>query len=75
DRVRQLVDGTGRRAPSADPARVLTHAVGGNRGAGFLPDDPQGPLKVSGARLCDAVAPGRSACMSEKDPGSSPHFA
>ncbi|XQE82850.1 alpha/beta hydrolase family protein [Streptomyces microflavus] len=75
DRVRQLVDGTGRRAPSADPARVLTHAVGGNRGAGFLPDDPQGPLKVSGAKLCDAVAPGRSACMSEKDPGSSPHFA
>ncbi|XMN05788.1 hypothetical protein ACK8N7_06965 [Streptomyces griseobrunneus] len=75
DRVRRLVDGTGRRAPSADPARVLTHAVGGNRGAGFLPDDPQGPLKVSGARLCDAVAPGRSACLSEKDPGSSPHFA
>ncbi len=75
DRVRQLVDGTGRRAPSADPARVLTHAVGGNRGAGFLPDAPQGPLKVSGARLCDAVASGRSACMGEKDPGSSPHFA
>ncbi|BFO18157.1 hypothetical protein SHKM778_45450 [Streptomyces sp. KM77-8] len=75
DRVRRLVDGTGRRAPSADPARVLTHAVGGNRGAGFLPDAPQGLLKVSGARLCDAVASGRSACMGEKDPGSSPHFA
>ncbi|MXG28777.1 hypothetical protein [Streptomyces sp. YIM 132580] len=75
DRVRQLVDGTGRRAPSADPARVLTHAVGGNRGAGFLPDDPQGGPKVGGARLCDAVAPGRSACLGEKDPGSSPHFA
>ncbi|MEV1087079.1 hypothetical protein [Streptomyces microflavus] len=75
DRVRQLVDGTGRRAPSADPARVLTHAVGGNRGAAFLPDDPQGPLKVTGAKLCDAVAPGRTACMGEKDPGSSPHFA
>ncbi|WAE69231.1 hypothetical protein OUQ49_27610 [Streptomyces cavourensis] len=75
DRVRQLVDGTGRRAPSADPARVLTHAVGGNRSAGFLPDDPQGPPKVTGARLCDAVAPGRSACMGEKDPGTSPHFA
>ncbi|OKJ17723.1 hypothetical protein AMK21_25870 [Streptomyces sp. CB00316] len=75
DRVRQLVDGTGRRAPSADPARVLTHAVGGNRGAGFLPDDPRGALKVSGAKLCDAVAPGRTACLSERDPGSSPHFA
>ncbi|WP_234373061.1 hypothetical protein [Streptomyces sp. H-KF8] len=61
--------------PPPDPARVLTHAVGGNRGAGFLPDAPQGPLKVSGARLCDAVASGRSACMGEKDPGSSPHFA
>ncbi|MEW2069074.1 hypothetical protein [Streptomyces sp. NPDC007346] len=76
DRVRQLVDGTGRRAPSAGPARVLTHAVGGNRSAGFLPDDPQGPLKVSGAaRVCDAVAPGRSACLGEKDDGLSPHFA
>ncbi|MEW1630463.1 hypothetical protein AB0387_24215 [Streptomyces sp. NPDC089173] len=75
DRVRPLVDGTGRRAPSADPARVLTHAVGGNRGTGFLPDDLRGTPKVTGARLCDAVAPGRTACLSEKDPGSSPHFA
>lgn len=72
DRVRELVDGTGRRAPSADPARVLTHAVGGNRAAGFLPD---GSVKVSGARLCDAVAPGRSACLGEGITGSSPHFA
>ncbi|WP_411081129.1 hypothetical protein [Streptomyces sp. cmx-18-6] len=75
DRVRPLVDGTGRRAPSADPARVLTHAVGGNRGAAFLPDDPQGAVKVSGARLCDAVAPGRTACLGGKNPGFSPHFA
>ncbi|PWS41848.1 hypothetical protein DKT74_25350, partial [Streptomyces sp. ZEA17I] len=30
---------------------------------------------VGGARLCDAVAPGRSACLGEKDPGRSPHFA
>ncbi|MGW8992973.1 alpha/beta hydrolase family protein [Streptomyces zhihengii] len=72
DRVRELLDGTGRRAPSADPARVLTHAVGGDRSAGFLPDDP---LKVSGARLCDAVAPGGSACLGEGVVGSSPHFA
>ncbi|MFF0509200.1 hypothetical protein ACFYUH_37240 [Streptomyces fimicarius] len=76
DRVRQLVDGTGRRAPSADPARVLTHAVGGNRSAVFLPDDPQGPPKVTGARLCHAVAPGNSACIGESGgPGYSPHFA
>ncbi|MEU9334078.1 hypothetical protein AB0D49_13100 [Streptomyces sp. NPDC048290] len=76
DRVRPLIDGTGRRAPSADPARVLTHAVGGNRGAGFLPDDPRGPVRVTGARLCDAIAPGASACMDRNnDPGTSPHFA
>ncbi|MBZ6114700.1 hypothetical protein [Streptomyces olivaceus] len=76
DRVRQLVDGTGHRAPSADPARVLTHAVGGNRSTVFLPDDPQGPPKVTGARLCDAVAPGRSACIGEEEEsGLSPHFA
>ncbi len=76
DRVRQLVDGTGRRAPSADPARVLTHAVGGNRNALFLPDDPQGGAKVTGARLCDAAARGRTACIGESGgPGFSPHFA
>ncbi|MEU3045719.1 hypothetical protein ABZ705_04150 [Streptomyces sp. NPDC006984] len=72
DRVRELVDGTGRRAPSADPARVLTHAVGGNRGAGLLPD---GRLTVTGARLCDAVSPGRGACLGGNTAGSSPHFA
>ncbi|RZD56690.1 hypothetical protein C0Q57_30605 [Streptomyces albidoflavus] len=76
DRVRQLVDGTGRRAPSADPARVLTHAVGGNRNTLFFPDDPQNPPKVTGARLCDAAAPSRTACVSQTGgPGFSPHFA
>ncbi|MFG3316347.1 hypothetical protein ACGF0C_30765 [Streptomyces albidoflavus] len=76
DRVRQLVDGTGRRAPSADPARVLTHAVGGNRNAAFLPDAPQGGAEVTGARLCDAAATGRTACIGETGgPGFSPHFA
>ncbi|MEU6486141.1 hypothetical protein [Streptomyces sp. NPDC046887] len=73
DRVRPLVDGTGRRAPSADPARVLSHAVGAGRGAGLLPD---GAVTVAGGgRLCDAVAPGRSACLRENAPGQSPHFA
>ncbi|MFK4691442.1 alpha/beta hydrolase [Streptomyces pristinaespiralis] len=70
DRVRQLLDGTGRRAPSADPARVLTHAVGANRGAGFLPD---GSLTVTGARLCDAIDP-KTPCLNSET-GSSPHFA
>ncbi|MFE0451173.1 hypothetical protein ACFW2D_07775 [Streptomyces sp. NPDC058914] len=73
DRVRPLLDGTGRRAPSADPARVLTHAVGARRGAGFLPD---GPVTVTGARLCSAIDPDPAvACLDPEAGGSSPHFA
>ncbi|MFB6849832.1 hypothetical protein ACFCXS_33905 [Streptomyces sp. NPDC056373] len=73
DRVRPLLDGSGKRAPSADPARVLTHAVGGRRSGGFLPD---GGAKVSGARLCSAIDPDPAvACLDPKTPGSSPHFA
>ncbi|MEU1339715.1 hypothetical protein [Streptomyces sp. NPDC005827] len=73
DRVRPLLDGSGRRAPSADPARVLTHAVGANRGAGFLPD---GKVTVTGGRLCSAVDPDPAvACLGEGAKGASPHFA
>ncbi|MGW0561484.1 alpha/beta hydrolase family protein [Streptomyces sp. NPDC003016] len=73
DRVRELLDGSGRRAPSADPARVLTHAVGANRGAGFLPD---GPVKVTGGRLCSAIDPDpHVSCLDTEAGGSSPHFA
>ncbi|MFC9220763.1 hypothetical protein ACFT8W_08240 [Streptomyces hygroscopicus] len=73
DRVRPLLDGSGKRAPSADPARVLTHAVGGRRSGGFLPD---GGVKVTGARLCSAVDPDPDvACLHPDAPGSSPHFA
>ncbi|NUP19306.1 MAG: hypothetical protein HOZ81_25090 [Streptomyces sp.] len=73
DRVRPLLDGSGRRAPSADPARVLTHAVGAGRGAGFLPD---GKVTVSGGRLCSAVDPSTAkACLSSETAGVSPHFA
>ncbi|WP_406400429.1 hypothetical protein OH805_15555 [Streptomyces sp. NBC_00879] len=73
DRVRELVDGSDRRAPSADPARVLTHAVGASRGAGFLPD---GSVKVTGGRLCSAIDPDpRVACLDSAAGGSSPHFA
>lgn len=73
DRVRPLLDGSGRRAPSADPAHVLTHAVGAKRGAGFLPD---GKVTVSGARLCSAVDPATAkACLSSETAGGSPHFA
>jgi hypothetical protein len=73
DRVLPLLDGSGRRAPSADPARVLTHAVGGHRGGGFLPD---AGAKVTGARLCSAIDPDPAvACLDPETPGSSPHFA
>ncbi|WP_432195996.1 hypothetical protein [Streptomyces sp. bgisy027] len=73
DRVRPLLDGSDRRAPSAGPARVLTHAVGARRGAGFLPD---GKVTVSGARLCSAVDPDTAkACLSSETAGRSPHFA
>ncbi|MFC7258179.1 hypothetical protein [Streptomyces lutosisoli] len=74
DRVRPLLDGSGRRAPSADPARVLTHAVGAHRTAGFVPDD--GPVKVTGGRLCSAIDPDPAvACLGPGTKGSSPHFA
>jgi hypothetical protein len=73
DHIRPLLDGSGRRAPSADPARVLTHAVGGRRSGGFLPD---GGAKVTGARLCSAIDPDPAvACLDPQTPGSSPHFA
>ncbi|MFH8336715.1 alpha/beta hydrolase family protein [Streptomyces sp. AM6-12] len=73
DRVRPLLDGSGKRAPSADPARVLSHAVGARRGGGFLPDDG---VSVSGGRLCAAVDPSPARrCLGEDAGGSSPHFA
>ncbi|MFF7751469.1 hypothetical protein ACFZCP_19920 [Streptomyces sp. NPDC007971] len=73
DEVRPLLDGSGKRAPSADPARVLTHAVGGRRNAGFLPDSG---VSVAGGRLCAAVDPSPAkACLGDGARGSSPHFA
>ncbi|MFG1994208.1 alpha/beta hydrolase family protein [Actinoplanes sp. NPDC048988] len=50
DRVLPLLDGTGVRAPSAGPARVLTHALGGNRSPVLIP----GPA-VKGARICEQI--------------------
>jgi hypothetical protein len=73
DRVRPLLDGSNLRAPSADPARVLTHAVGAGRTAAFLPD---APVTVSGGRLCTAVdADPATACLTPDGTGDSPHFA
>ncbi|MDR7275622.1 hypothetical protein [Catenuloplanes atrovinosus] len=72
DRVRPLLDGSGRRAPSADPARVLSHAVGGNRTPVVLPDEAV--RTGGGARLCDQVSRDEAAaCLSS--PLGSPHFA
>ncbi|MFD6551147.1 hypothetical protein [Streptomyces sp. NPDC058398] len=73
DRVRPLLDGTGRRAPSAGPVRVLTHAVGGRRTPAFLPD---GHVSVDGGRLCQQVTETVSeACLGSGRSGVSPHFA
>ncbi|MET7757459.1 hypothetical protein ABZT27_22550 [Streptomyces sp. NPDC005389] len=75
DRVRPLLDGTGRRAPSAGPVRALSHAVGANRTPAFVPGSS--PLSVSGGgRLCAQIDPdpGR-ACLSPDAGGASPHFA
>ncbi|MEV7813212.1 hypothetical protein AB0P05_21100 [Streptomyces flaveolus] len=73
DRVRPLLDGSGKRAPSADPARVLSHAVGARRGSGFLPD---AGVSVTGGKLCAAVDPSPAkACLGTGAKGASPHFA
>ncbi|MGW0827725.1 hypothetical protein [Streptomyces sp. NPDC002845] len=73
DRVRPLLDGSGVRAPSAGPARVLTHAVGARRTAGFLPDES---VTVDGGRLCAQVDPDpATACLDADGAGRSPHFA
>ncbi|MFF8726797.1 alpha/beta hydrolase family protein [Streptomyces sp. NPDC015171] len=73
DRVRPLLDGSGKRAPSADPARVLSHAVGARRSGGFLPD---GGVSVTGGKLCAAVDPSPAkTCLGGSAKGSSPHFA
>ncbi|MEV4347781.1 hypothetical protein AB0J83_25270 [Actinoplanes sp. NPDC049596] len=50
DRVLPLLDGTGVRAPSADPARVLSHALGGRRSPVLIPTP-----KVKGVRICEQV--------------------
>jgi hypothetical protein len=76
DRVRPLLDGTGVRAPSADPARVLSHAVGAARTPAVLPDEP---LTVTGpGRRCEQVDPdpGRACLPPAEDAfwGPSPHF-
>ncbi|MGV9312361.1 hypothetical protein ACWDR0_09190 [Streptomyces sp. NPDC003691] len=73
DRVRPLLDGSGRSAPSAGPARVLSHAVGANRTPAILPD---APLSVTGGRVCAQVSSNdNAACLKEAEAGKSPHSA
>ncbi len=72
DQVRPLLDGSGFRAPSVDPAIVFSHAVGGNR-TPFVVPNASTVVSGAGARLCLAVSTSNSAadaCWSE-----SPHFA
>ncbi len=72
DRVRPLLDGSGVRAASAGRARVLTHAIGGERSTLVAPERT---TKVTGARLCRQVTvDDPDACLSPEAPGSSPHF-
>jgi hypothetical protein len=78
DRVLPLLDGSGVRAPSAGPARVLSHAVGAARSR-FVRPAP-GALRVTGsgatsARVCQEVPdPFRvNACAGERE-DAAPHF-
>ncbi|HYN95520.1 MAG TPA: hypothetical protein VES42_16860 [Pilimelia sp.] len=70
DQVRPLLDGSGVRAPSADPATVLSHALGGNRTPLLVPGASTA-VSGSGARLCQMVAgPEVASCG-----GGGVHFA
>ncbi|MFJ6350943.1 hypothetical protein ACIQKB_15895 [Streptomyces sp. NPDC092046] len=73
DKVRPLLDGTGRRAPSAGPAQVVTHAVGGRRTPAFLPG-PSVTVSGSGGRLCAQVDPNAARSCLPPEEGGSPHF-
>ncbi|EWM13005.1 alpha/beta hydrolase family protein, partial [Kutzneria sp. 744] len=69
-RVQPLLDGTGVRAPSADPARVLSAALGAERTPVVIPD---GTTKISGsAKLCDEID-AASACLTGTTRFKSPH--
>lgn len=72
DKVRPLLDGSHRSAPSAGPARVLSHAIGGNRKPLVAPSPA---LSVSGGRVCAQVSQDEAqACLVENETDYSPHF-
>jgi hypothetical protein len=74
DAVLPLIDGSGVSAPSAGPARVLSHAIGAARTPVIIP----GPAsRVAGGRLCEQVNDDESkACLPyrEDEAMGSPHF-
>jgi hypothetical protein len=74
DRARPLLDGSGVRAPSADPARVLTHAIGAARTPVIT---PSAALTVQGGgRLCTEVTsdPDDACLVNDNFYGGAPHF-
>jgi hypothetical protein len=70
DQVRPLLDGSGFRAPSADPAVVLSHAVGGNRRALVVPNAST-VVNGTGGFLCEQVTATTTPTSCD---GWSPHF-
>ncbi|WP_367130342.1 alpha/beta hydrolase family protein [Saccharothrix sp. HUAS TT1] len=72
-RVLPLLDGSGVRAPSADPARVLSHAVGGARSPFVVPD--AATSAGGSAAVCDPVSTDpAAACVDPSTARPSPHF-
>ncbi len=70
-RMEPLLDGSGVRAPSADPAHVLSHALGGARTPVLVPDSS---TKVTGSGdVCQQVGPDRR-CLVDSGASKSPHF-
>ncbi|MFI5940110.1 hypothetical protein ACIBCB_07520 [Streptomyces uncialis] len=73
DKVRPLLDGSHRRAPSAGPVRAPAQAVGGNRTAAVL---PSAATKVAGGRICEHLTGDRAkVCLPRPGGTESPHFA
>ncbi|MEV6597160.1 hypothetical protein AB0M36_09900 [Actinoplanes sp. NPDC051346] len=73
DRVRPLLDGGGVRAPSADPARVLSHALGAQRTPTLIPDESV--TTGGGARICTQVSDdANNACVAPDGGARSAHF-
>ncbi|MYW96323.1 hypothetical protein G3I59_38370 [Amycolatopsis rubida] len=70
-RVQPLLDGSGVRAPSADPAHVLTHALGGARTPVLIPDSST--EVTGGGDVCRQVGPDQR-CLTNTGASKSPHF-